>query len=292
MHFGARRGAHRRGAGKGSQGVLVRAVGLAVAPMLVVAGLATGAGPAQAQATTITVEVPAGSETGVATGVTLASGDRVAITARGVAQTNPAFPVTGPDGLYPDGGSGPCPFGEFPCLAQTRASALIGKVGDGLWTYVGNGPTVLTGVGAVLLAYNDAPGFFGDNSGGYTAVLTVRRAKVGAEGAGDPSAGPAVPACSDTTLRKPVKRRGVTKVRKGRVVKLRFGCEDSSLRPKLRVHSASSMLAARGTFRDRKGVYRYKLRTKKLKPRKYRLQVDLGNGVTITAKLKVRPRRR
>jgi hypothetical protein len=267
----------------------VRGVVFAVSPLLVVAGLATGAGPAQAQTTTITVEVPVRSEAGVSTGVTLASGDRVTVTASGAAQTNPAFPVTGPDGLYPDGGSGPCPWGDIPCLAPTRASALIGKVGAAAWTYVGTGPTAMTGVGAVWLAYNDAPGYFGDNSGGYTAVLTVRRATAGGDVPADPTAGPGAPTCTDSALRKPIKRRGVTKVRQGRVVKLRFGCDDRSLRPKLRVERASSMLAARGTFRDRRGVYRYRLRTQKLKLGRYRLNIDLGNGVTITARIKVRP---
>lgn len=279
------------GEGWGLSGMLASAVGFSVAPLLVAAGLVGSAGPAQAQTTTVSVEVPANSETGVLA-VTLASGDRVTVTASGVAQTNPGFPVTGPDGLYPDGGSGPCPFGEFPCLAPTRASALIGRVGTGEWTYVGNGPTVLTGTGDVRLAYNDAPGFFGDNSGGYAAVLTVRRAAAGGPAPEGTTAGPGTPTCSDSTLRKPIKRRGVTKVRKGRVVKLRFRCDDTSLRPKLRVQKASSMVTAGGTFRDRKGVYRHKLRTKKLKVGRYRLRVELGNGVTITARIKVRPRRR
>ena len=272
--------------------MLVRAMGLALAPLLVATGLTAGAGPAQGQVTTITVVVPAGAEAGVPTGVTLAAGDRVAITASGVAQTNPEFPVTGPDGLYPDGNSGPCPFGEFPCLAETRASALVGRVGAGQWTYVGSGPTVLTGVGDVWLAYNDAPGFFGDNSGRYEAVLTVRRAEVGAISIGDPVAGPVAPTCADTRLRKPIKRRGVTKVRKGRVVKLRFSCDDASLQPMLRVRAASSStFRKRGTFADRDGVYRHRLRTRKLKVGKYHLKVDLGNTVSINATIKVRPRR-
>ena len=76
--------------------------------------LAVGLGtPAQADddddtevaGTTTTVEVPAGAESGVPTGITLASGDSVSITATGIARTNPGHPTTDPDGMWPGGGS-------------------------------------------------------------------------------------------------------------------------------------------------------------------------------------------
>ncbi len=238
---------------------------------------------------TTTVEVPAGAETGVPTGITLASGDSVSITATGVAQTNPGHPTTDPDGLWPGGGSASCIGIPETCLAQTTASALVGRVGDGDWTLVGSGPTTLTGVGAVWLAYNDAIGFFGDNSGAYTAVLDVTRAGA---------------ACASSTVRPPIRADGSSVFRAGHVIPVRFLCTDRGLRPTMTRQLVSATGDPLGpevavkawwgstfryhSFRGRFGQYIYLMPTRGLSAGTYKLRIDLGNGAVIPAQITLR----
>jgi hypothetical protein len=258
--------------------------------------LAVGLGsPAQAdtdddaQPAGTTVEVPAGAETGVPTGITLASGDSVTITATGTAQTNPNHPTTDPDGVWPSGGSASCIGIPETCLAQTTASALVGRVGNGDWTLVGSGPTTLTGVGTVWLAYNDAIGFFGDNSGGYTAVLEVTRAGA---------------ACADSAVRPPIRTDGSSVFRAGHVIPVRFLCAERGLRPTMTRQLVSATGDPLGpevavkawwgstfrhhSWRGRYGQYVYLMPTRGLAAGTYRLGIDLGNGAVIPAQISLR----
>jgi len=260
---------------------------VALTTAVAIATLAGAAVPAQADVMSITV--PAASETGVFTGISLGTGDSVSITATGVAQTASWQQTTDPDGLWPGGGSASCVGIPETCLAQTTASALVGRVGDGEWTLVGSGPTVLTGVGQVWLAYNDAIGFFGDNSGSYTATLDVTRA---------------VPPCSTSTVRQPVNADGSSIFKLGSTVPVKFLCDRGDLNAKLVVQKISSTLlsgatleaevlaASDSTFRydASSGQYIYNLSTKGLTTGTYRLKISFGSVTTpvIEAQLALR----
>ncbi len=197
-------------------------------------------------------------------------------------------PTTNPDGLWPDGGSASCVGIAETCLAQTTASALLGKVGDGAWTLVGSGPTVLSGVGSVRLAYNDAIGFFGDNIGSYTATMAVTRA---------------VPPCSSAQVRQPINADGTSAFKLGSTVPVKFLCGHANLNAKLAVVKVSSTLLsgttlesevvapADSTFRydSSSGQYVYNLSTKGLTTGTYRLKVTLdGSDTSIQAQLALR----
>ena len=105
---------------------------------------------------------------GVDTGLVLAQGASVSVTATGT-----FYPGTGlcfgPNG-DPSVDTMHSSFGGF-VLPGAPAWGLVGRVGNGLWTQVGSGPTTLSGTGDVVFAVNDD--LLGDNSGSFAITVTV-----------------------------------------------------------------------------------------------------------------------
>ena len=95
------------------------------------------------------------------TGLTLSAGLPVTITGSGTA--NRGSGDTGPDGIA---GSS-CP--DYCAGPRLPVASLIGRIGAGLPFLVGVGPTTVTGVGTLYLAFND--GWYQDNRGSYTATI-------------------------------------------------------------------------------------------------------------------------
>ncbi len=263
----------------------MRALRTAALSAAAVATLALVAGPAWGESTVVTVS--AGAESGVSAGVTLSSGDTVTITASGTARTVDWQPPTDPDGRWPDGGSASCVGIAEVCLAQTAASALVGKVGNGEWTLIGKGPTELTGLGPLWLAYNDAIGYFGDNSGSYLATLNVTRA------ADD---------CSKSVIGRPLAADGSSAFKLGSTIPLKFACSNGSLTPALSVQRASGGTSAvldKHSGKNAKagsefrydptaGQYIHNLSTKGLTEGRYVLRVTLGHGAALEARITLR----
>lgn len=143
---------------------------------IVFALLMTIVGAVQAQSFTVNPRSGPISFSGAngltATGIVLASGDQVVVTASGSGTWGcPACLMT-PDGWlnngqYPPGGSGFYAPG-------LRAFSLVGRVGSAPPVFVGSGPATLTGSGALTFAVNDD--FYGDNEGvGFTVTVVVTR---------------------------------------------------------------------------------------------------------------------
>ena len=140
---------------------------MGLAAMLI---LAAWAGPrvATAQQTqTVTVQVPANREPPVDSGVDLGPNDTATLT------------VTGDAGWAPDVAVGPEGILTPPVCPLVVPSGVVGS----LLVRVGTtatpqgvvlGPT-LRGPGRIQFFYNDCPGAFGDNRGGFTVVLNISR---------------------------------------------------------------------------------------------------------------------
>lgn len=96
------------------------------------------------------------------TGITLAAGEKLTITATGEGGWGPGSTSSAAGGVGSD-----CAL-VAPDLA---VGALIARVGSG--AAVAGVGAALTGPGAVAIAYNDCPGQFFDNAGGFEIVLTV-----------------------------------------------------------------------------------------------------------------------
>jgi hypothetical protein len=112
------------------------------------------------------VTVP-GTSSGTTTGLTISTGDRIRFTATGAVNTQPPFS----DSLGgPDGNGFPC-TGE--CLLPSASfGALVGKIGNGPWFFIGQLRNVTaTRSGALVLAVNDT--IFNDNEGQYRASVHV-----------------------------------------------------------------------------------------------------------------------
>lgn len=142
---------------------------------LIFALLTMSVGAAQAQTFTVSpYSGPSGfpGASGLTTtGIVLAAGDRVVVTATGSA--NFGCPVTcavTPDGwlqngVYPPGGA------AF-YVPGVRAFSLVGRVGSAQAVFVGSGPTTITGSGALTFALNDD--YYADNFGvGFTVTVVV-----------------------------------------------------------------------------------------------------------------------
>lgn len=129
-----------------------------------------------------TVYIP-GSQGWVDTGLVVEAGQIISISASGSANQcgAPNPNCTGnPDidrMVGPDGNSAyeQC-AGQFgPCLITGLYGALVARVGDGSPVLVGSGATFTADVsGTVYLGFNDHR--YDDNTGGYSAVITVRPA--------------------------------------------------------------------------------------------------------------------
>lgn len=121
-----------------------------------------------------TVEIFVDARVGwVATGVVLTEGMEVTITATGGVNGNvncgECPQQTGPNGNVPND---PFSFLAPPDFLApgVPAHSLVGRVGDAAPIFVGSGPTTVSGVGELSLAFND--NVFHDNAGGYTATIS------------------------------------------------------------------------------------------------------------------------
>lgn len=174
-------------------GRVATAIGAAAAACLLGAGPAVAAPPAPPPAPqTAPVAVPASSETVVDSGLSYSPGGTLRISATGTAtyggEGQPfcaGTPVTTPDG----GRSVPglaCPPKVDPnaTLPTAPIGSLIASIGipgepcSTGWFYAGSSlPAQRFGAaGEVYLLYNDSTGQYGNNSGGYTATVTVTAA--------------------------------------------------------------------------------------------------------------------
>ncbi|HEX3678968.1 MAG TPA: hypothetical protein VHU90_04535 [Galbitalea sp.] len=148
---------------------------LAVVGALIVAASAS-AGEHSVALPPVTMQVDGTNGAFQPSGVVLAPGFPVSVTATGLANFGAGDGCsdsdcgTNPDGVSPSGNTFGLADGSFlgPGLP---AFTLIAKIGDAAPFVVGSGPTLISGVGPVTFAYND--NFFGDNSGGYTVTLTA-----------------------------------------------------------------------------------------------------------------------
>ncbi len=108
-------------------------------------------------------------------GVTVAAGDQVRISANGRVKIGESDPWKGPDGNPLDGtGRDTCNAGAGFAAPGLRCWSLVGRVGSGspftVWT--GTSFTARSG-GTLWLGVNDD--YFGDNSGAWSAGVTVCR---------------------------------------------------------------------------------------------------------------------
>jgi len=149
---------------------------------------AAAAAPAASAAAATIVFVPADPPAGshyISTGVTLAPGQQVRISAGGTAycgNTDVCGTGTGPDGKQGTTGDQQraevlaeygIDYGPFEAPSLT-AFSLIGRVGTGPVLQLGSATHTVAGSGVLMLAYND--NLYSDNTGGYT--VTVQRCTV------------------------------------------------------------------------------------------------------------------
>jgi len=75
-------------------------------------------------------------------------------------------------------------------LPTAPIGALLGRIGSGPWFVVGsNYSGVASSSGRLFLLYNDDPGYYSDNGGGYSADITVCGGGTAGSGAGSASGG-------------------------------------------------------------------------------------------------------
>jgi hypothetical protein len=111
----------------------------------------------------VTARVAATNEAWTDTGIELREGDAASIHASGVAGWNPRV-LSGPEGSRTE----ICGV----TVPQAPLGALVGRVGDRPPVVV-RADTTLTGPGRVALLYNDCPGQYFDNTGGFDVRLAV-----------------------------------------------------------------------------------------------------------------------
>jgi len=125
---------------------------------------------------TITVRAVA---SGVATGVTVAAGELVRITATGTATYGhegqagcAGIPTVGPDGVRSTAGKACTPKLDADAkVASAPIGALIARIGSGSWFLVGSGDAgAAPANGRLELAFNDS--LYADNSGTYHVTIT------------------------------------------------------------------------------------------------------------------------
>ena len=136
-------------------------------------GLAT---PAIANAAPVTKTITIDAKTAGAdnvfaqSGVTVAAGSTVSVTATGTATFDPGYTPAGPNG-----------FAGITCTDQAPSRcvlpgspqmALVGKVGTAAPVLVGVGPTTLSGSGPLSFAFNDQTDGFANNEGSFTVTIT------------------------------------------------------------------------------------------------------------------------
>jgi hypothetical protein len=105
---------------------------------------------------------------GLTTGLVLQPGQVVTVNASGGVCPFGDTYCPGPDGNAAQDTTNTL-FGGFP-LPGAPAWGLVGRVGSGPWVQIGQGPTTLTGTGAVAFAVNDD--LLGDNAGTFTVTVS------------------------------------------------------------------------------------------------------------------------
>jgi len=127
----------------------------------------------------VTVAVPAAADGGVATGVNVTVGDAYRISATGSGQNGDnsgdacsGYVITHPDGSRSLDGQGCAPkYDSSAALPTAPIGLLIWRIGNGPWQAAPASFTAST-AGLLILAYNDDPGQYGDNSGSYKATVS------------------------------------------------------------------------------------------------------------------------
>lgn len=111
-------------------------------------------------------------EPGLNTGLVLTKG-LVTVTATGSVCPNTGYCV-GPDGMS-SVNTKQSDYGGF-VLSGAPGYGLVGRVGNGGWVQVGDGPTKLRGSGELVFAVNDD--LFSDNSGGFIVTVSYKESDV------------------------------------------------------------------------------------------------------------------
>lgn len=140
------------------------------------AAFADGAGPTMiisGETRTVHVDAttaPIDGAPGVDTGVTLAPGQGLRITATGTATCHtPAPPAESVCGDLDADGDGEA---DSTFLApDAPAYSLVGEVGTGPVSLIGTGPTIVDGSGELRLGYNDQTASWVDKSGGFDVTI-------------------------------------------------------------------------------------------------------------------------
>jgi hypothetical protein len=139
----------------------------------------TAGSTTQPSTQTVLVSVPA-RRAWTDTGINLAAGSKVSIVAGGTIYISREDPGMGP--------SGPAIYCKQPIRSQAQSSdssftapglpcwSLIGRVGAGTPFAVGDAKALsVASAGQLYLGVNDQIGAFGDNSGSWTATVSITR---------------------------------------------------------------------------------------------------------------------
>jgi hypothetical protein len=145
----------------------LKGIVLGTAIVLALAAQATAAGPAKSSRvySVGSVTVP-----GVDTGLVLKQGRSVTVTATGTVCPGTGY-CTSPGG-NPAADTSSTAFGGF-LQPSAPAYGLVGRVGTGPWTQIGDGPTTLSGTGELVFAFNDD--LYADNAGSFTVTVSYAR---------------------------------------------------------------------------------------------------------------------
>ncbi len=153
---------------------LVVAAALSAAVGLTSVALAQGLGKPKTVSTVVNVSEFAGGDwIGQDSGFTL-QGETVTITGAGKTSCGggPDNCVFTPDGILLDNNTGPYTADGSFLAPGLPIMSLIARVGtSGPWTFIGAGPTTLSGTGDIYFAVND--NYFPDNAGGFTATISI-----------------------------------------------------------------------------------------------------------------------
>src|SRR5207248_566477 len=132
--------------------------------VLALACIMAGPRPAFAQRPTpAPVQVAAGQETWQDTGIELGDGETATLAAAGQAGWEPGI-AQGPDG----GGASNCPL----AVPEAPVGAVLARVGSAAPVVIGSAGSV-AGPGRLFVLYNDCPGQYFDNTGGFEVQLTL-----------------------------------------------------------------------------------------------------------------------
>lgn len=144
-------------------------------------------------------EVSATQPDWVDTGVTLAQGDSAVVSAFGRSSWDGGLTHSGPDGIIVESCA--------PAVPGMPLGALLVRSGEGAPLLAPDAR--LTGPGRINLLYNDCPSQYFDNTGAYTASISVRRAPVVAPPVPVATVAPAVEAPPPVATKEPAAGGGV-----------------------------------------------------------------------------------